>query len=28
MTIFDLTPSRVAQDLEQWLPIIAWADGS
>ncbi len=28
MTIFDLTPSRVAQDLEQWRPIIAWADGS
>jgi chromosome partitioning protein len=26
MTIFDLTPSRVAQDLEQWQPIIEWAD--
>jgi chromosome partitioning protein len=28
MTIFDLTPSRVAQDLEQWQPIIDWADAS
>ncbi len=27
MTLFDLTPSRIAQDLEQWQPIIAWADG-
>lgn len=26
MTLFDLTPSRIAQDLEQWQPIIAWAD--
>ena len=26
MTLFDLTPSRVAQDLEQWQPIISWAD--
>ena len=26
MTLFDLTPSRVAQDIEQWQPIIAWAD--
>ena len=26
MTLFDLTPSRVAQDLEQWQPIVAWAD--
>ena len=25
MTLFDLTPSRVVQDLEQWAPIIAWA---
>ncbi|MFC5300006.1 ParA family protein [Azospira restricta] len=28
MTLFDLTPSRVAQDLEQWRPIIDWADGA
>ena len=26
MTLFDLTPSRVAQDIEQWQPIIDWAD--
>ena len=26
MTLFDLTPSRVAQDLEQWQPIISWAN--
>ena len=26
MTLFDLTPSRVVQDLEQWQPIVAWAD--
>jgi len=26
MTLFDLTPSRVAQDLEQWRPIVDWAD--
>ncbi|MBK8524238.1 MAG: ParA family protein [Betaproteobacteria bacterium] len=26
MTLFDLTPSRVAQDMEQWQPIIEWAD--
>ena len=24
MTLFDLTPSRAAQDLEQWAPIIGW----
>jgi len=28
MTLFDLTPSRVAQDLEQWQPIIAWSEAS
>lgn len=28
MTLFDLTPSRVAPDLEQWRPIIDWADGA
>ena len=28
MTLFDLTPSRVAQDLEQWRPIVDWADGA
>lgn len=26
LTIFDLAPSRVAIDLEQWQPIIDWAD--
>lgn len=26
MTLFDLTPSRVAQDLAQWQPIVDWAD--
>lgn len=26
MTLFDLTPSRVAQDMEQWAPIVAWAN--
>ncbi|MBW7901842.1 MAG: ParA family protein [Rhodocyclaceae bacterium] len=26
MTLFDLTPTRVAQDLEQWRPIVDWAD--
>lgn len=26
VTIFDLAPSRVAVDLEQWQPIIDWAD--
>lgn len=25
MTLFDLTPSRVAQDVEQWQPIVDWA---
>ena len=27
MTLFDLSPSRAARDLEQWRPIIDWADG-
>jgi chromosome partitioning protein len=26
MTLFDLTPARVEQDLAQWQPIVAWAD--
>ena len=26
MTIFDLTPSRAARDVEQWRPIIDWAN--
>jgi chromosome partitioning protein len=26
MTIFEMPASRVAQDLEQWLPLIAWAE--
>ncbi|MFA7292001.1 MAG: ParA family protein [Rhodocyclaceae bacterium] len=26
MTLFDLTPSRVAQDMAQWQPIIDWVD--
>lgn len=26
MTLFDLTPSRVEQDLLQWQPIIEWAE--
>ncbi|WP_300331911.1 ParA family protein [Accumulibacter sp.] len=26
MTIFDLTPSRAARDVEQWQPIIDWAN--
>lgn len=26
MTLFDLTPSRVAQDLEQWQPILQWVN--
>lgn len=26
MTLFDLTPSRVEQDMVQWQPIIDWAD--
>lgn len=26
MTLFDLTPGRVAQDLAQWQPIIEWVD--
>lgn len=26
MTIFEMQASRVAQDLEQWLPLIAWAE--
>lgn len=26
MTLFDLTPARAAADLEQWAPIVAWAD--
>ena len=27
MTLFDLTPSRAAKDLEQWQPIIDWVNG-
>lgn len=27
MTMFDLSPSRAAKDLEQWQPIIDWVDG-
>lgn len=26
MTLFDLSPSRAAKDLEQWQPIIDWVD--
>jgi chromosome partitioning protein len=26
VTVFDLAPSRVSIDLEQWRPIMAWAD--
>lgn len=26
MTLFDLTPGRVAQDLAQWQPVIDWLD--
>ncbi len=26
MTLFDLTPSRAARDLEQWQPIIDWVN--
>ena len=26
MTIFDLTPSRAAKDLEQWQPILDWVN--
>jgi chromosome partitioning protein len=28
MTIFDLPPSRAERDIEQWQPIIAWAEGA
>lgn len=28
MTLFDMTPSRVAQDLEQWQPIMTWVDAA
>ncbi|WP_371323405.1 ParA family protein [Dechloromonas sp. ZY10] len=28
MTLFDLPPSRTARDLEQWQPIIDWAEAS
>ena len=27
LTLFDLPPSRVAKDLEQWQPIIDWVEG-
>ncbi len=27
LTLFDLNPHRVAQDLEQWQPILKWLDG-
>ncbi|HPT49298.1 MAG TPA: ParA family protein [Accumulibacter sp.] len=27
MTMFDLSPSRAARDMEQWQPIIDWANG-
>lgn len=26
LTLFDLPPSRVERDIEQWLPIITWAE--
>ncbi len=26
LTLWDVTPSRVAKDLEQWQPIIDWLD--
>ena len=26
LTLFDVTPSRVAKDLEQWQPVCAWLD--
>ena len=26
LTVFDVTPGRVARDLEQWDPITAWLD--
>ncbi|CAB3776186.1 ParA family protein [Pararobbsia alpina] len=28
LTLWDVTASRVAKDLEQWEPIIAWLDGA
>lgn len=28
LTLFDLAPSRVERDLEQWRPILEWAGGS
>jgi chromosome partitioning protein len=27
LTLFDIAPGRVQQDLEQWAPIIAWLEG-
>lgn len=27
MSLFDLTPSRAAKDIEQWQPIIDWVNG-
>jgi len=27
LTVWDVAPSRVEKDLEQWNPLIAWADG-
>ena len=27
LTLFDLNPNRVAQDLEQWQPILKWLEG-
>ncbi|MDB5775146.1 MAG: cobyrinic acid a,c-diamide synthase [Herbaspirillum sp.] len=28
LTVWDIAPSRVQRDLEQWQPIVAWADGN
>jgi chromosome partitioning protein len=28
LTLWDVTPSRVAKDLEQWQPIIEWIEGA
>ena len=27
LTLWDVTPSRVEKDLEQWQPLLRWADG-
>ena len=27
LTLFDVNPNRVEQDLEQWKPVLKWLDG-